>query len=180
MAEFAPRPLANILVTGTPGTGKTSTAEMIAEKTGLKHFNVGEFVKVHKCHESYDEEFDTHILDEDKLLDLMEEIVGKEGGYVVDYHSCELFPERWIDLVLVLTSDTNVLHDRLTERGYNKRKIEENMQCEIMMVVSESAFESYPVEMVHKVPSNNVEDIDSNAARAAAWLTAFKKDKEKN
>jgi hypothetical protein len=25
-----------------------------------------------------------------------------------------------------------------------------------------------------------VEDIDSNAARAAAWLTAFKKDKEKN
>ena len=35
----------NILVTGTPGTGKTSTCEMLAEATGLKHINVGTWVK---------------------------------------------------------------------------------------------------------------------------------------
>ena len=39
---MASRP--NILVTGSPGTGKTTTAAMIAEKTGLKHINVGDLV----------------------------------------------------------------------------------------------------------------------------------------
>jgi nucleoside-triphosphatase THEP1 len=61
------RSLPNILVTGTPGTGKTTTSEMIAEVTGLEHVNVGEIVKQKQLHEGYLEEFDTHVLDEDKV-----------------------------------------------------------------------------------------------------------------
>lgn len=62
------RPIPNILVTGTPGTGKTTTSEMIANATGLEHVNVGEIVKAKQLHEGYLEEFDTHILDEDKVI----------------------------------------------------------------------------------------------------------------
>lgn len=61
MSSFEARKRPNILITGTPGTGKTTTAESIAELTDLKHFNVGEFVKAHACHEGYDEEFDTYV-----------------------------------------------------------------------------------------------------------------------
>ena len=32
--------------------------------------------------------------DEDKLCDVMEPMMA-EGGNVVDFHSCEFFPERW-------------------------------------------------------------------------------------
>lgn len=107
--------LPNILVTGTPGTGKTTTSEMIAEATGLQHINVGELVKTNQFHEGYLEEYDTHILDEDKLLDEMEDML-QEGGKVVDFHTCEIFPERWFDLVLVLRADTHVLFDRMEKR----------------------------------------------------------------
>jgi adenylate kinase len=61
------RKVPNILVTGTPGTGKTTTSELIAEATGLTHVNVGDLVKQKQLHEGYLEEFDTHILDEDKV-----------------------------------------------------------------------------------------------------------------
>lgn len=61
------RKIPNILVTGTPGTGKTTTSELIAEATGLTHVNVGDLVKEKQLHEGYLEEFDTHILDEDKV-----------------------------------------------------------------------------------------------------------------
>lgn len=91
----------NILITGTPGTGKTSLAQIVAEKTGLKHIEVSDFVKQNECFEEFDEEFQTLILDEDKLCDLLEPILS-EGGNVLDFHSCEIFPERWFDLVLVL------------------------------------------------------------------------------
>lgn len=39
-----------------------------------------------------------------------------EGGNVVDYHSCDFFPERWFDLVLVMRADNTTLYDRLTAR----------------------------------------------------------------
>jgi Cdc6-like AAA superfamily ATPase len=65
--QIMERSLPNILVTGTPGTGKTTTSEMIAEATGLDHVNVGEIVKSKQLHEGYLEEFDTHVLDEDKV-----------------------------------------------------------------------------------------------------------------
>ena len=47
----------NILVTGTPGTGKSCTCAQIAEVTGLKHLEVGELVKQESYHEGWDEEF---------------------------------------------------------------------------------------------------------------------------
>ena len=77
-----------------------------------------------------------HVLDEDRLLDEMEERLV-DGGVVVDYHSCELFPERWFDLVIVLTAETNVLHERLTSRNYSAKKLAANMECEIFRVLLE-------------------------------------------
>lgn len=38
------------------------------------------------------------------------------GGNIVDYHSCEFFPERWFDIVFVLRVDNTTLFDRLTAR----------------------------------------------------------------
>ncbi|NTV77535.1 MAG: AAA family ATPase [Methanothrix sp.] len=48
------------------------------------------------------------------------------GGVVLESHSCDFFPERWFDLVVVLRSDNTVLFDRLAARGYPKRKLDEN------------------------------------------------------
>jgi hypothetical protein len=36
---------------------------------------------------------------------------------VVDYHSCDFFPERFFDLVLVMRVDNTTLFDRLTARS---------------------------------------------------------------
>jgi len=45
------------------------------------------------------------------MEDMME-----EGGNVVDFHSCDFFPERFFDLVLVLRADNTTLYDRLQQR----------------------------------------------------------------
>jgi adenylate kinase len=146
----------------------------------MKHFNVGNLIKEHKCYEGRDEELDTHILDEDKLLDIMEtmmETAAEEGmGVVVDYHSCELFPERWFDLVLVLRAKTEVLFDRLTSRGYSERKRSENMECEIMQVLLDEAYSSYAREIVHELQSNSLEEMEANLARIEVWYQQWIED----
>jgi broad-specificity NMP kinase len=61
------RQLPNILVTGTPGTGKSTTCEQIAEATGLKYLNIGELVREQDLHCGWDKDFQCHIIDEDKV-----------------------------------------------------------------------------------------------------------------
>jgi hypothetical protein len=57
----------NILITGTPGTGKTTTCELVASATGMQHVNVGELVKKEELHNGWDDEFECWVIDEDKV-----------------------------------------------------------------------------------------------------------------
>ncbi|KAI9459531.1 hypothetical protein HD554DRAFT_2136492 [Boletus coccyginus] len=62
---------------------------------------------------------------EDKLLDQLEPLVC-EGGVVLDWHTCDIYPERWADLVVVLRCQHTTLWDRLEKRGYPLKKSKEN------------------------------------------------------
>ena len=39
-----------------------------------------------------------------------------KGGCIIDFHSCEMFPESWIDLVVVLQTNHTILWERLEAR----------------------------------------------------------------
>ncbi|KAI8836931.1 hypothetical protein HDU77_003468 [Chytriomyces hyalinus] len=159
----------NILITGTPGTGKTTTAASVAQACGLSHVEVGRIVKEKALHDGFDEEFSSFIINEDKVVDELEELM-QEGGKVVDHHSCDFFPERWFDLVVVLRANNEVLYPRLESRGYNKKKITENIECEIMDVVKLEAFDSYETDIIVELKSESVQDMEENIGRIEAWV----------
>ena len=162
-----------ILITGVPGAGKTTLADALAARIGAKRIDVGALCKSEGFHGAYDEALDTHELDEDALLDEMEarlEAHGERGeACVVDYHSCELFPERWFDLVTALTlvDDTATLYERLRARGYSERKIRENVECDIFQVVVEEAKEAY--EEVWVRANADADAMEATVEEIAAW-----------
>jgi len=60
---------------------------------------------------------------------------------------------------------SNAVHDHhhdLSLRGYKGRKLNENIECEIMHVIVEEARESYREEIVKILKSNTVEDQENN------------------
>ena len=57
----------NIIVTGTPGVGKTSHCEVLAESTGLERLSINQLVKERGCHEGWDEEYRSWIVNEDEV-----------------------------------------------------------------------------------------------------------------
>lgn len=160
----------NILITGTPGTGKTTTASALAEATQFRHINIGDLVKEKNLHDGWDDQFDCYIINEDLVCDELEDIM-EEGGNIVDYHGCDFFPERWFDQVVVLQTDNSVLYDRLSKRGYSETKISNNMECEIFQVLLEEAKESYPEGIVVALRSDSIDDITNNIATLTHWLT---------
>ena len=70
-----------VLITGAPGTGKTTLADALAEALAgdVLRIDVGAVCKAHEFYLEYDADMDTHVLDEDALLDYLEDELAKAG-----------------------------------------------------------------------------------------------------
>ena len=179
----------NIIVTGTPGCGKSSHSQCLVDQLNqtlfqegtvyhFKHFNISEVAKERDCIESYDKKRDTHVVNEDKLLDSLEPDL-RSGGVIVDWHCCDIFPERLIDLVIVLKTDNSKLYDRLQKRNYKESKIQENLDCEIMQVILGEARDAYIPEIVIELESDTAEQMDENVDRITSWVKNWIQDHPK-
>ncbi|SCV99788.1 LAFE_0B02520g1_1 [Lachancea fermentati] len=159
----------NVLVSGTPGTGKSTTCELLQRRLkDATYYNISDFAREHNCYSGYDEGRKSHIVDEDLLLDELEPLLRK-GGAIVDWHVNDVFPERLIDLVVVLRCDNSTLYDRLQMRKYHDAKIQENLDAEIMGVVMQDALDSYAQEIVVELRSDTADEMDENVDRIVAW-----------
>ena len=87
----------NVLIAGTPGTGKSSICKELQQLLpDFKYIQISEFCKNNDCIESRDDKLDTDVIDEDLMIDKLEPIITR-GGYLIDYHSADLFPKELID-----------------------------------------------------------------------------------
>lgn len=147
------RSFPNIVITGTPGTGKSTHSSLLASTYSppssssshpLRQIDVGVLVKKEGFYTEYLEEWQSYEVNEDQLLDHLEPLTGtkapepvdgedfdqaelaiakeqgeeadERGGLVLDWHTCDVWPERWVDLVVVLRCDHSVLWERLEKR----------------------------------------------------------------
>ena len=146
--------LPNILVTGTPGVGKTTLCSLLESQLpedysleGFTYVKLAELINSKKLYKTWNEEFDVPEFDEDMVCDELEPLMQK-GGVILEFHSCDFFPERWFDLVVILRCNNQQLFDRLQQRGYNQKKIDENIDCEIFGVLKDEVDNSYRAEII--------------------------------
>lgn len=83
----------NVIITGTPGVGKTVHCEQLAQDTGLKHLSVNQIAKERDCFEEFDEERKSWVVDEDKVcrslyfsLYQCEGVIARAAGFSVSPH----------------------------------------------------------------------------------------------
>lgn len=112
-----------------------------------------------------------------QLLDALEpHLTSPSGGIVLDWHSSAIFPEDWLDLIIVLRTPHTQLWDRLEKRLYTLEKIQENNMAEIMGECLNEAHAHYPQEMVIELESDKIESIDTNVNRILTWVDHWLKD----
>lgn len=118
-----------IALTGTPGTGKSSVAELLRRK-GYRVASVVELAKKYDC--IIDEEDGELVIDVENLAN----VIDFDG--VVEGHLSHLLKP---DLAIVLRCNPAVLKERLRERKWSEEKLMENVEAELLDVILVEALE---------------------------------------
>jgi len=128
-----------IVISGTPGTGKTTLAIWLSKKLDIPRLDLHDYYK--QISIRYDRSGKCYDIDMKKFEKLIEAKL-KESDLIVDTHIAHLLPKKLISLCVVTTcSNLKKLETRLEERKYPKKKVRENLDSEIFQVCLNEAKE---------------------------------------
>ena len=167
-----------IIVTGTPGVGKTIIGKLLARKTGSTFLSLGDIMRRNRLHKGFDRRSGSYIINEraveKKLQKYFED--HREKGMVFETHFVSSIIHKTRGMVaVVLRLDPVVLARRLGARNWPKRKIWENVEAEIIDLSLHDAFKVlgkarvYELDATGKRPGNIVREVLNVLSRKEGW-----------
>ena len=150
-----------ICVTGTPKTGKTTTARLLAEKLNYEFIDLNELAEKKNLYCGYDKKRRCKVVDIDKIFQEVKRL-GEKRNLVLESHYSHEMP---CDIVIVLRTNPAELRKRMQEHGWSDEKIEENIEAEIMEVCKSEALELgkkvIEIDTTKRKPEDVVDEIMS-------------------
>ncbi|MBY8983790.1 MAG: adenylate kinase family protein [Candidatus Lokiarchaeota archaeon] len=126
-----------IIISGTPGCGKTSVATELSELVNARVISLNELAISDDFSFEYDQERKTHIVDFKIFLPyILKKIKLLKNDnppfLIIESHFSDIIPKKYIDYAFILRCDPDELVKRLQKKNYDKEKVSENVQSEIM------------------------------------------------
>jgi len=127
----------NIIISGTPGCGKTSVTRKLSCLIDAEIISLNELAISDNFSFEFDKERDTYIVDFETflpfVLDKIKEIKNQNFQYlIIESHFSDIIPNDYIDFAFILRCDPDELIKRLKEKNFDIKKIMENVQAEIL------------------------------------------------
>lgn len=146
-----------IVITGTPGVGKTTAARELARCEGYSLIELNQLAKEIGAISGEDTERGAALIDEVKLRSELRRILTGGGRkFLVEGHYGEIVPSGLVKMAIVVRLDPRVLRQRLAERGYHPSKVKENVQAELLDACLISAVETFGAERVFEVDATGL------------------------
>ena len=125
-----------ILITGTPGVGKTAVSRLLASELKARHVDLGGLVKRENLISGVDKARGTLIADIRRVSKRMKKIIeDSEQDVIVDGHyAVDVVPKQEVYLVFVLRRSPDELKRLMEDRGFGEEKLWENLAAEILDV----------------------------------------------
>jgi adenylate kinase len=158
-----------IVITGTPGVGKTSVSERLAIRLGAFHIDLADLAKREKLLSGYDRRRHTLLADTVKLAKRVQQIIKRsEGDVIIDGHyATSVVSKRKVSKVFLLRCHPQQLKQQMEKRGFRGAKLWENLAAEILDVclcdsISDVGMEKIcEIDMTNKTIDETVEEIIS-------------------
>ena len=149
-----------IIITGTPGVGKSTLSRALAQRLGVPFIDLGEFVKTERLHVGFDRSLGSLIIDEKRVRGRLADILVSSGKIVVASHTVGRIVPRGADsFAIVLRLDPVLLYRRLLRKGWTRRKIWENVESELLDVCYFDAVQSLGAERVFELDTGSLSKV---------------------
>lgn len=144
-----------ILISGTPGTGKTAIAQVLKEDYSAFHLNLTDVAIENGFILEEDTDRQTKVIDEDKLVLFIEDFIKTHpSNIIVEGHYADIVPDELTTVFIVLRTDPHVLEQRLQERQFPSSKIRENIQSEVLGTCTSFALETHDRTKIYEVDTS--------------------------
>jgi adenylate kinase len=129
-----------ILITGTPGTGKTGIAIELSKLLGMPYFDVKKIINNHPK-TIYGKENNELIINSN-LKKVLQKVLPKDC--IFETHLIEYCPNT--ELIIILRTKPGVLKKRLIKRNYFAQKIRDNLEVEILDYFTQAIKSNHVIE----------------------------------
>ncbi len=142
-----------VIITGTPGTGKTSVTEALKKDFDAEYISINSLLEDYDLNLGVDEKRGYKIVDTEKMIPIIDEIKNnsKKNIIIFEGHLAQDYPNA--DLVIVLRCNPDILKERLDTRDWKAEKVCENVSAEILGICTQESYESY---------GENVQEIETS------------------
>lgn len=141
-----------VVITGVPGTGKTTVAKKLAKATACKLIEINKLVDEHKLWKGKDK-FGSRIVEIKRLCTKLKTEMKNEKNIIVEGHlACDM--KLPADIAIVLRTNPKKLEARLAKRGYPREKVEENLMAEMLDYCTIKSIENYGALRVFEVETS--------------------------
>ncbi len=146
------------MVAGTPGTGKTTLASLLSRRLQLPYLNTAALILEKGLWIEYDSEHRSFVIDPQRVARALSNIARAKPNLVIETTDVVTPWEAGLEplLVIVLRCKPSLLLQRLMLKGWPRAKILENLEAELIGVVSYQARELYP-QRVCELDTTSVE-----------------------
>ena len=123
-----------ILITGTPCTGKTTTAKQLAQKLNAQYINLTDYAKTNNLTLGEDKQRKTTIINEQAMQQkLAQTINAAQTDIIIDGHyAAAVTPPNLATHVFVLRRNPKQLKQYMEKCGFDGQKLWENLSAEIL------------------------------------------------
>ncbi|MDH7516803.1 MAG: adenylate kinase family protein [Candidatus Thermoplasmatota archaeon] len=141
-----------VAISGTPGTGKTSVSKIL-EQHGFEVFDLNKLSVEKGFVVGFDKKRGSRIVDVDKL----DRYVGgfSKGKNLVFFEGHLSHLLKNMDKVIILRCHPSVLKKRLAEKNWNKEKIKENVEAEVLDIVLCESVENHHRKNIFEIDTTD-------------------------
>lgn len=151
-----------VIITGTPGTGKTAVSKLLSKELNCMHIEVSALVKKRKWGKPDPTGRQTLVLTNIKeLVQYIRETYENVKCVIIDTHYPEVFNSLAKDViaVFVLRTHPKTIVKRLMERKWSKTKIAENAEAELLGVIENEALRHFGCVISIDTTSKNASEV---------------------
>lgn len=122
-----------IVVTGTPGSGKTTISKALVREMHVKYISLTKLVIHKRLYATVDQRRRTKVVDLRRTRAWLRQSLSKNQAVtIIDTHIPDAIPREFVRRVLVVRCHPSVLEQRLRKKGWRTAKIRENVLAEIL------------------------------------------------